>query len=84
MTLEQAVLWVHTTANSGVYGKKTVWGVYTINQTDALALTISIIPASPELHVLIPPNYYPHYHVFGRDIFKQYKNFHAWFGVNYK
>ena len=70
-------------AFSKKYGKNANWGLYTENQEDAYKMVIALGGGNPCLHENRIGEY-PHYHVYGMDLFGQYKHFHIWYGSIYE
>lgn len=82
MNYETAVAWVYSTAEIGIYGKSTSWGIYTKNEADAYALAVALGGPLPMLHTNRAGEY-PHYHVAAMIFFGRYKHFHIWYGAIY-
>jgi len=81
MTYQEAKVWCVISAVAHSYGRRTKWGLYTVENDDAFAMAWDLgfgglpIPDPPK------PGEYAHYHVFGRYLFGFYKHFHVWYGA---
>ena len=87
MTLEQAIVWTEAASYSSIYGaklygKRSIWGVYTFQKEDAFLLATALGDGIPE-HDMGSFGQYSHYHVSGRNLFGYYKHFHVWYGTRH-
>ena len=83
MSASQATNWVYTTIASQNYGKRDIWGVYTLEELDAYNLARLLggynEPVGPEYD---KAGHYYHYHPYERKYFYQNGvNLHLWYGV---
>lgn len=80
MSFSEAYSWVKSSAISYAFSYRSSWGLYTLNERDALEMAIALggaVPAWDEAK----SGQYRHYHVHGRSLFGKYKHFHVWYGA---
>lgn len=82
MDFETAIVWAFSVAESGTYGKKASWGLYTLEEKDAYSMAMALGGGEPCLHDSRPGEH-PHFHVKDMDFLGQYKHFHIWYGDVY-
>ena len=84
MTLEEAIAWIDTVCIMRGYGDVSmdsthIWGVYTVNQSDARILA-SAVGAAPYVDGPHSAAGYMHYHIKGKKL-RGFKSFHVWFSM---
>lgn len=84
MTLEEAIAWIDMVCIMRGYGDVSmdsnhIWGVYTVNQSDARRLA-SAVGAAPYVDGPQSAAGYMHYHIKGKKL-RGFKSFHVWFSM---
>ena len=80
MNYDAAIAWVISIANSGVYGKRASWGVYTKTNQDAGSF-VQFFDKGIPIHHDGKAGEFPHYHVSGYTFMGKYEHFHVWYGI---
>ena len=85
MLFEDAANWATATAASGIYSSRASWGLYTLDQLDAMSMAIYLGTTGPVPMDEAHRNHLAHFHTSNREIVsdgQRYcaRSFHIWFG----